>query len=69
MTGCKEAPKQQHNAQRSIINLQPKDIEIDSRYSASIRGKQDIKIMPRVSGYITVIHTLEGRGSGIFQAY
>lgn len=36
------------------------DVELQTKYSASIRGRQDIKIIPRVSGHLTKINVTEG---------
>ncbi len=40
--------------------LEPTSRKLNSVYSASIRGKQDIDIRPKVSGYITDIYVKEG---------
>jgi membrane fusion protein (multidrug efflux system) len=40
--------------------LQPTSRKLTSTYSATIRGKQDIDIRPKVSGYITDIYVKEG---------
>lgn len=53
-----------------VIVLEPVSRELSSTYSATIRGKQDIDIRPKVSGYITEIHVREGsyvrKGSPLF---
>ena len=40
--------------------MEPTSRKLNSVYSASIRGKQDIDIRPKVSGYITDIYVKEG---------
>lgn len=40
--------------------MEPTSRKLNSIYSASIRGKQDIDIRPKVSGYITDIYVKEG---------
>jgi len=43
-----------------LMKIEAKDISLTSTYSASIRGQQDIKIIPRVDGYLTDILIKEG---------
>lgn len=43
-----------------LLTITPQDIELTDSYSASIRGKQDIRIIPRVDGYLTKIAIKEG---------
>lgn len=42
------------------LQVQPSSVSLSNTYSASIRGKQDIKIIPRVDGYLTDILIKEG---------
>ncbi len=43
-----------------LMEIESKNISLNSTYAASIRGQQDIKIIPRVDGYLTDILIKEG---------
>lgn len=60
VTGCKQAPQTQMNAQYAVMNVTTTDETVQSNYSASIRGRQDIDIYPQVSGTITRLCVSEG---------
>lgn len=52
-----------HNSPASSYELktmEPTECELSSSYSASIRGRQDIRIVPRVDGYLTEVRVNEG---------
>lgn len=57
---CKETHSQHAVRQYSMMILKPTSRQLYSTYSATIRGKQDIDIRPKVSGYITDINVKEG---------
>lgn len=57
---CKEVQNSHSARQYSVMTLQPTSRQLSSIYSATIRGKQDIDIRPKVSGYITEINVKEG---------
>lgn len=38
----------------AVVTLQPKDVELNTAYPATIKGMQDIEIRPKVSGYRTL---------------
>lgn len=57
---CKEVQNSHRARQYSVMTLQPASRQLSSVYSATIRGKQDIDIRPKVSGYITEINVKEG---------
>ena len=59
-TSCKEASETRKVREYEAMILQPTSRELSSNYSATIRGKQDIDIRPKVSGYITSICVREG---------
>ena len=44
----------------AVITLQPTTTELKSPYSATIRGKQDIEIRPKVAGFVTELYVDEG---------
>lgn len=60
MTGCKQAPQTQTNAKYAIMSVAPSNETVQSSYSVSIRGRQDIDIYPQVSGTITRLCVTEG---------
>ncbi len=58
---CAEEQKSTvRNREYDVMVMQPTSRKLNSVYSASIRGKQDIDIRPKVSGYITDIYVKEG---------
>lgn len=58
---CTEEKKSTiRNREYDVMVLEPTSRKLNSVYSASIRGKQDIDIRPKVSGYITDIYVKEG---------
>ena len=59
-TSCKQQQETGKTRSYDVLVLQPESRELRSIYSATIRGKQDIDIRPKVSGYITDIHVREG---------
>lgn len=44
----------------AVVTLQPTSSELKSSYPATIKGKQDIEIRPKVGGYITKLGVEEG---------
>ncbi len=61
LAGCKEeGEKSVRTREYDAMVLQHTSRKLSSVYSATIRGKQDIDIRPKVSGYITDIHVKEG---------
>ncbi len=70
MCGCEEKQTAKRTREYDAMILQPTSRKLSSVYSASIRGKQDIDIRPKVSGYITDIYVKEGsivrRGQTLF---
>lgn len=57
--GRNNAPEQ-YGQNFDLMKIEAKNISLNSTYSASIRGRQDIKIIPRVDGYLTDILIKEG---------
>lgn len=57
---CGEAPKASVALPYASQTIQTTSAEVLSRYSASIRGRQDINIMPQVSGTISQVAVKEG---------
>lgn len=60
MVGCEEEKSTKRTREYNVMILQPTSRKLTSTYSATIRGKQDIDIRPKVQGYITDIHVKEG---------
>lgn len=59
-TSCHKENNHQVNAEYKLMEIKPTDIELDNPYSAAIRGKQDIKIIPRVDGHLMDVLVVEG---------
>lgn len=57
---CKEKTSAKKTREFNVMVLKPTSRHLSSNYSATIRGKQDIDIRPKVSGYITEINVREG---------
>ena len=58
--GAKEQAATQAAQDYSLLTVEKSNVTLEQKYTASIRGKQDIKIIPRVSGYLTKINVKEG---------
>jgi membrane fusion protein, multidrug efflux system len=43
-----------------VQTLKPQDVELQSVFSAVIKGKEDVEIKPRVDGFIEVVYVDEG---------
>lgn len=52
-TGCKQDGKQDAVPSYRVITVSSMPVEISESYSATIRGRQDVDIMPQISGRIT----------------
>ncbi len=70
LVGCGQAPVVEQVATYGYIEVTTADTEVESRFSASIRGRQDIDIVPQVSGTISEVKVVEGervkRGQTLF---
>ena len=61
LVGCKkETTKTKRTREYNAMILQTASRKLSSTYSATIRGKQDVDIRPKVQGYITDIKVKEG---------
>lgn len=56
----KSGHNKNENQQFNLMEIQPRNITLNNTYSASIRGQQDIRIIPRVDGYLTEVLIREG---------
>lgn len=61
MISCGEAPQTQTVAEYAVQKVQISDVVVESNYSATIRGRQDIDIYPQVSGTISKLAVTEGQ--------
>ncbi|MFI3301861.1 MAG: efflux RND transporter periplasmic adaptor subunit [Rikenellaceae bacterium] len=57
--GVSEAPQKQAT-KYDLISIESSTFSVSSSYSAAVRGKQDISIVPQVSGYLAEIKVTEG---------
>lgn len=58
-TSCREEQKQASSSYPTMI-VKKETRSLDSRYSAAIRGRQDIEIYPQVSGTLQQLFVTEG---------
>ena len=58
---CGQAPTAMGPGEYAVMTVATTDREIQSNYSASIRGRQDIAIYPQVSGTISQLCVNEGQ--------
>lgn len=60
-TGCRQADGKQDAVQSyRVIKVATSPVEISESYSAAIRGRQDVDIMPQISGRIIRLKVKEG---------
>ncbi len=60
VTACGEKKQTQQVAEYAGFTVTASDVEVESLYSATIRGRQDIQIMPQVGGTISQLCVNEG---------
>ena len=62
LVGCVEKKNEATDAKTTfdLMTVEQEDAVVNTSYSASIRGKQDIAIYPQVSGYLSQIKVKEG---------
>lgn len=71
ITSCKKAPQRRMGAKSfEVITLTQTNQLLNKTYSAAIKGRQDINILPQVSGFITKVCVKEGesvkKGQSLF---
>ncbi len=59
-TACQQEQQQRPAAQYATFSAQKQDQNVVDTYSASIRGRQDVSVMPQVSGTLTELRVSEG---------
>lgn len=60
LTACHKQQQTHQREARPTITIARSSVTTQSIYSASIQGKQDIAILPQVSGFITELKVTEG---------
>lgn len=60
LISCSKPEQNQTGTGRKTQQLTLQDVSLQSPYSASIQGKQDINILPQVSGFLTELCVTEG---------
>lgn len=58
--GCGQAPATMGPGRYAVLTVATTDREIPTRYSATIRGRQDIDLYPQVGGTISELCVSEG---------
>lgn len=58
--GCKQMPQMQANNEYDLMTVSLADKALNSRYTATIQGRQDVEVRPQVSGVITEVCIAEG---------
>ena len=61
LAACGQAPVQQGASEYAVITVGTVDRVIPSNYSATIRGRQDIDVLPQVGGTISQLCVTEGQ--------
>ena len=61
LAACGNAPAVQTRSEYQVIDITTSDKELQTTYSAAIRGRQDIDIYPQVSGTLTRLCVEEGQ--------
>lgn len=61
LVGCEEAPTVMPEATYAFLPVESTDKTITTEYSATIKGRQDIAIMPQVGGTLTKLCVEEGQ--------
>lgn len=52
-TACQEAQVKRAAQEYPVMTAQPSDETVADSYTASIRGRQDVSVMPQVAGTLT----------------
>ena len=61
LAACGNAPAVQPQSEYQVMSIATADKELQTTYSAAIRGRQDIDIYPQVSGTLTRLGVEEGQ--------
>lgn len=60
-SACRPEQRPQPETAYNVLTVTPSDQEIATSYSASIKGRQDIDILPQVGGFLTKVCVTEGQ--------
>lgn len=60
LVACGGQPQSTQEAKYKTLTVKTENVTLTNTYSASIRGQQDIRVIPRVDGYLTDILIKEG---------
>lgn len=60
LTSCGNGGNGEESLTYKLLEVKPSEINMTNSYSASIKGKQDVKIIPNVSGYLNKVCVVEG---------
>ena len=61
LAACGSAPAVQPQSEYQVMTISTTDKELQTIYSAAIRGRQDVDIYPQVSGTLTKLCVEEGQ--------
>lgn len=61
LSACRPEQRPQPEPEYNVLTVQPSDQEIATSYSASIKGRQYIDILPQVGGFLTNVCVTEGQ--------
>lgn len=61
LSACRPEQRPQQETAYNVMTVRPSNQEITTSYSASIRGRQDISILPQIGGFITKVCVTEGQ--------
>ena len=61
LSACRPGQRPQQETAYNVMTVRPSNQEIITSYSASIRGRQDISILPQIGGFITKVCVTEGQ--------
>ena len=61
LSACRPEQRPQPETEYNVLTVQPSNQEIATSYSASIKGRQDIDILPQVGGFLTNVCVTEGQ--------
>ena len=62
LIGCTTREEEEHSQAQvyALQTIETQDVTLTKSYPASIRGCQDIRIIPRISGHLVKVNTIEG---------
>lgn len=61
LSGCSNQKNDDIAQEYPVIQVTSGPMAVSEKYSASIRGRQDVDILPQIEGKITKIHVTEGQ--------